>query len=126
MNNRNMNGTAMPDLSTVYPEIYYRLQPYIIMVCDQLDRYYGDKEPNQETIDQITENIYQDIIDIYPDLLEYARAYENNNNTGTMKVSEVITRSPRIYRRGFRRRGLLRDLVDILFFSEFNRRRRKY
>ncbi len=121
-----MNGMEMPDLSNVYPEIFYRLQPYVLMICDQLDKYYEDNMPSQDMMDQVTENIYHDIIEMYPDLVEYAKIYENNDNTEAMKSSEVITRTPRIYRRGFRRRGLLRDLIDILFFSEFNRRRRRY
>lgn len=121
-----MNGMEMPDLSNIYPEIYYRLQPYIIMICDQLDKYYENNMPSQDMMDQITENIYHDIIEMYPDLIEYAKIYENNENPEPAKSSEVITRMPRIYRRGFRRRGLLRDLVDILFFSELTHRRRRY
>jgi hypothetical protein len=125
MNNQNINKSEMPDLSSVYPEIYYRLQPYINMILDQLEAQYGDSAPNSEMMDRIAESIYNDIIEMYPDIAEYAKQYENKEKTeGTL--AEVITRSPSFYRRSFRRRGLLRDLIDILFLSEFYRRRRRY
>ena len=127
-NNQNFNANELPDLSSIYPEIFYRLQPYIIMMCDQLDAYYGDTMPNQDLIDQITENIYRDILEMYPDIAEYAREKEREmQQQAQPTVAEVITRRPRVYSRGFRRRGLLRDLLDILFLSElFRRRRRSY
>lgn len=123
--NPNIMGNQMPEISNVYPEIFYRLQPYIIMMCDQLDAYYGNTMPGPDMMDQITENMYKDIQEMYPDIAEYAREQENKEKTEPA-ISEVIARNPRIYRRGFRRRGLLRDLVDILFLSEFSRRRRRF
>jgi hypothetical protein len=94
------------------------------MICDQLDTYYGNSAPNHNMMDQISDNIYQDLLDMYPDLEEYARDYENLSEEPNLET--IARRNPRFYRRNFRRRGLLRDLVDILFFSEFFRRRRRY
>lgn len=131
MNNHNMPSNQnpsldqMPDISNIYPEIFYRIQPYIIMMCDQLDAYYGNGMPSQEMIDQITENIYRDILEMYPDIAEYAREREMREQSQPT-AAEMITRRPRIYSRAFRRRGLLRDLIDILFLSELYRRRRRY
>jgi hypothetical protein len=105
----------MIELSHVYPEIYYKLMPYIMMVCDQVEKHYGDSEPNLEMTDKITDDIYNDITDMYPDLMEYAHEYDKRLDTDK---SDILTVSPRIYRRGFRRRGLMRDMIDILFLSE--------
>jgi FMN phosphatase YigB (HAD superfamily) len=114
----------MLELSHVYPEIYYRLQPYIMMICDQLEKHYEDTEPNMEMTDHITDNIYNDIVDMYPDLLEYAHDYEKKYKNENDK-SDILTVSPRIYRRGYRHRGILRDLIDILYLSEMDHRRRR-
>ena len=116
----------MPDFSNIYPEIFYKLQPYILMICDQMESYYGNNVPNQEMLDQISENIYMDLMEMYPDLKEYARNYEKKDIAETT-LAQVITRNPRFDGRGFRQnRGLMRDLFDILFFSEFFRRRRRF
>lgn len=111
---------AMREYQMVYPEIFYKLQPYIMMICDQLDSY-GDTMPNQEMIEQMTDNIYSDIMEMYPDIAEYVRNYESNSASS----AETIARVPSFYRRRYRRRGLFRDLIDILFLSEFHRRRRR-
>ncbi len=125
MNNQNINNPEMPDLSSVYPEIYYKLQPYINMIIDQLDMQYGESAPNPEMMDRISESIYNDILEMYPDIAEYAKQYEKKDKNEET-IADVIMRAPRFYRRAFRRRGLLRDLIDILFLSEFHRRRRRF
>lgn len=125
MNNPNINKMELPDFGNTYPEIFYKIQPYILMICDQMDTYYGDMVPNQEMLDQMSENIFNILVDMYPDIKEYARSYEQNEVEPT--VTQVLARSPRHQGRGYRRnRGLLRDLIDILFFSEYYRRRRRY
>lgn len=123
MPNQTQPKLEMPELRRMYPDIFYKIQPYILMICDQMDTYYGDKNaPTQEMLDKISEDLYKIIMEMYPELEEYAR-----KNTGTEPtVSQVITTSPYFYGRGYRSRGLLRDLVDILFLSEFYRRRRRY
>jgi hypothetical protein len=111
----------------VYPEIFYKLQPFIMMVCDQMDAY-GSTMPSQEMIEQMTDNIYDDICRMYPDIAEYVNKNDNmvKNN---LRTDETIARFPGMYdrdRRRFRQRGLFRDLIDILLLSEFFRRRRRF
>ena len=108
---------AMQEYRMVYPEVFYKLQPYIMMLCDQLDTF-GDTVPNQSMIEQMTDNIYNDVMDMYPELNEYARGFDD-------RAAETIARTPGFYGRRYRRRGLFRDLIDILFLSEFHRRRRR-
>ena len=119
-----MNGNGMQDLSATYPELYYRLQPYISMVLDELDLNFGDDMPNREMLEQITERIFTDILEMYPDLEQYLGDQSTFSNDNSKDAADAITRSPR-YRRRFRRRGPLRDIIDILFFSDFYRRRRR-
>jgi len=113
----------------VYPEIFYRLQPYIIMVCDQIDTY-GSIMPTQEMVEQITDSIYDDVNRMYPDMSEYAGAYDKNpdNDPPAMDNSSpaAFNRGFGMFGRRFRRRGALRDLIDILLISEFFRRRRRF
>ena len=132
----NMQGmnqaTNQPDMmgrmmtyQLVYPEIFYKLQPFIMMVCDQMDPY-GTMMPTQEMIEQMTDNIYSDICRMYPDVAEYANKCETNIKNDPSDPPEGINRFPGMFRRRFRQRGLFRDLIDILFLSEFFRRRRRF
>lgn len=116
----------------VFPEIFYKMQPYIMMVCDQIEAF-GNAMPTQEMIEGITDNIYEDMSKMYPDLVEYA-----NEKAVETVVSPYDFRGDRDWdrdrdrdhdrrRRPFRRRGMFRDVIDILLLSElFGRRRRRY
>jgi len=123
-------AAAIEEYRMIYPEVFYKIMPYIMMACDQLDAY-GDSMPNQEMMDQMTENIYRDMMEMYPELSDYIREYENrennnsNNENKNSNTAQTITRFPGYYRQRYRRRGLFRDLIDILFLSEFHRRRRR-
>jgi hypothetical protein len=108
----------------VYPEIFYKLQPYIMLVCDQMDTF-SPMMPTQDMIEQMTDSIYDDVCRMYPDIAEYARANENKvqNDPPSVGVGFGV---PFVFGNRFRRRGLLRDLIDILLISEFARRRRRF
>ena len=119
-NNTPRYPTELSDMVTyrmMYPEIFYKLQPFVMMACDQMESY---GTPTQETVDMMTENIYRDFCRMYPDLEEYARGQEMKTNAGPA-VTEVVTPM----RSNFRRRGLLRDIIEILLLSELFRRRRR-
>jgi hypothetical protein len=61
-----------PENRLVYPEIYYKLQPYIMMVCDEMDTF-GDVMPTQDMIDSMTDSVYEDAMRMYPELADYAK-----------------------------------------------------
>lgn len=105
----------------VYPEVFYRLQPYIIMVCDQMDTY-GSIMPTQDMVEQLTDGIYDDVCRMYPDMLEYARSYEKNSKA---EGPDLEVQNFGMFNRRRRRRGPARDLIDILLISELLRRRRR-
>jgi hypothetical protein len=116
----------------VYPEIFYKLQPYIMIVCDQMDTF-GSMMPTQEMVEQMTDNIYDDVCRMYPDIAEYARDYDKKAKDdppdpplGFGGGFEMFGREHDRPRFGFRRRGVFRDLIDILLLSELFRRRRRF
>jgi len=118
-----MEGRMLP--CAVYPEMFYRLQPYIMMVCDQAEAN-GIEMPTQEMIESITDNIYDDMIKNNPDIAEYLRSQEQQGGGGMMqRQASLAVQGPFFFRRNFRRRGIARDLIDILLLSEFARRRRR-
>lgn len=107
----------------IYPEIYYKVQPYIIMMCDQMD-VYGPIMPSQETLDQMTDCIYEDCCRAHPDLVEYTREMERNEPSVPAVNSFGNPDGFGFGRR--RRRGFFRDFISILLLSELFRRRRRY
>lgn len=121
-----MTQQQMNDLMNarvMYPEIYYKIQPHIMLACDQMDAM-SNAMPTQEMVDSMADNIYSDVRQMYPDLSEYA----DNKAANPNEVRETVTR-PFYggYGRPFRRRGALRDIVEILLLSElFGRRRRRW
>lgn len=105
----------------VYPEVYYKLQPYIMMVCDEMGTNY--MMPTQEMVEQMSDNIYDEACRIYPELEEYAN--NNDYNSGVQSIQyDRYGHYP--YGRRYRRRGLFRDLIDILLLTELFGRRRRY
>jgi len=98
----------------VYPEIFYQVQPFVMMACDQA--VLRGSPLNQAMVDQITDTIYADVCELHPELAEYAQIYDMKTNEQYVTVQFGPGR--RHYNNRFRRRGLLRDLIDILFLRE--------
>ena len=85
INPENMGKTMAYRL--IYPEIYYKLQPYIMMVCDQMDVY--NTVPTQEMVESMTDAIYDDVVRMFPDIAEYVREHENNEVRETIQNCSV-------------------------------------
>jgi hypothetical protein len=113
----------------VYPEVFYKLQPYIMMACDQMDPM-GEAMPSQEMVDQMSDNINNEFVQAHPDLAEYVRENENmpRGEAADLPVINFFPGrfygGPRFFGRPFRRRGVFRDLIGTLLLSELFRRRR--
>lgn len=129
---------AMPNVAgskaVNYPEIYYKLQPHIVMVCDQLDNY--GIIPTKEIMENAADNIHEDVLKMHPEMAEYVNANEMKVNEEMPEARETIFSGigsgfgfgfgdGRFGHPRFRRRGFLTDLIDILLLSEFQRRRRR-
>jgi hypothetical protein len=100
--------------SAIYPEIYYKLKPYISMASDMVFSN-GGIMPTQQELDDMTDSIYDDFVNSNPDMGDY------------MKKTDVDTAVPTFdgfgFRPGFRfgrfrRRGLGRDFISALLLAE--------
>jgi hypothetical protein len=96
-----------------------------MMMCDQMDNF-GAAMPTQDMVEQMTDNIYDDVCRMYPDIAEYARSNERMDTPEAVETARFGFGFPGAFNFRFRRRGLLRDLIDILLISEFARRRRRF
>jgi hypothetical protein len=60
----------------IYPDIYYKLQPYIINAADRMEMYGG--MPAEQMIDRMVDEIREEVMKIHPEIGEYAREYTEN------------------------------------------------
>jgi hypothetical protein len=110
----------------VYPELFYKLQPFIMMACDQMESYsFGTMIPTQDMIEQFSDNIHEAVCRMYPDIADYAESADRKSN-GELPViaglgQGMFDRNYDMFSRRFRRRGILRDLIGILLISDLNR-----
>ena len=111
----NLSKPAMLATQLFYPEIYYRIQPIILMVCDQFD-CNPNLVPTQELMEQLTDSIYIELAEIYPDLMDH-------NYNQMVDSDSPMLQSFGFYTRRFRHRGSLRELIAILLLTEYARRR---
>lgn len=111
----------------LYPEIYHKLRPYIKNTCDELDEY---EMPSDEMIEDRVARIHERALFAYPELEKYAREYETAVHQDEQEEDVVETGAFRGGCMGERRpgrKGLLSDLIRILFLSElFGRRGRRW
>ena len=103
----------------VFPEVYYKVQPFVMASCDAMCMSDGrNMTPTRSQMDAMSEEIYMDVSAMYPDLLQYAG----------MEVAASSVEGARFggydYGGRFRRRGLFRDIIDILLLNELFRRGR--
>jgi hypothetical protein len=108
-----------------YPEIYYKLQPYILRACREMS-VYGIL--TEEMIEEICCHICEEACRSYPEFEEYKNTGEENTNAETNNNTPAMYAYPYDWRRHTGRGGLLHDIVRILFLSRFfgGRRRRYY
>ncbi len=122
----------------VYPEILYKLMPYISMTCDLIFSY--GMMPTQQQLEEMSAGIHRDFCSMYPDMADYMGAPELNGDTSVNPTTfrEVFGGDDE-YREGFtggegfgedfrevfrpnfgrfRRMGLGRDLIFSLLLSE--------
>lgn len=108
---------VVKDAHMVYPNVYYMVKPYVMMMCDQMDAY-GSDMLSPEMVEQMTTTIYDNVCRMHPDMMECNPDVE----TITMPFNNPLS-----YGRGRQQGNMFRDLITILFLSEFfGRRRRNY
>ncbi len=130
------NRTSMQDepMTVTYPEIYYILQPHVLMECDNME--VSGAMPTQDRLDRMCDRVYGNACRTHPELVQYDM--ENDRMAGASAVPNPPRRYPdgypNNYPDGYRRhdnrpgRGFdINDVIRILLLNEiFNRRRRRY
>ena len=103
----NYNAQGMPAMLSdtiayqpIYPDVYYKVQPFVMMACDEMDAY-GCMMPNHDMLRQTTDRIYHDIGRMHPELAEVQ----------SLQIGEG---------------GFFNDLITIMLLNEFFHRRRRF
>jgi hypothetical protein len=95
----------------MYPDIYYKLYPYVRRVCDLMDNpciLY----PTREQIESMVDECYDMCVREMPELEQYAGSI--------VPVYQEVGAQQFAFRR-----PILRDLIAIILISELFRRRRR-
>ncbi len=111
------NMTTYP---AIYPEVYYRLKPYITMVSDLICSA-GTDMPTQQQLEAISDEIYDNFCKSNPDMAEYMnKGAEKDDPAGDppLRGNFMFGFRPSFGFRGFRRRGIGRDFISALLLSE--------
>ncbi len=116
-----MQGEENMNYRNIYPDVYYKVQPFVMMACDEMDACNCGM-PTYDMVRQISDQIHDDVCRAHPDLsdqgqyremsLEAAAAYDMPGNF--------------VESQQWRGGGFFRDLVDIIFLNEIFRRRRRF
>lgn len=109
MDNAMMNMAA-------YPEIFYKLMPFIMLTVDLI--FSSGMMPTQQQLDEITDGIFDDFCTMYPDMASYMGA----SDAVPAFAADMPFRGGYIggYRPSnrFRRGGLGRDLINVWLLSQ--------
>lgn len=105
---------ALPPTVT-YPEIYYRLMPYVLTIRDQLAS--AGVKPAQEALERISDAIYDDICRRDPDMRDYLSGAAAKDPPGDPPARGGFFQGRQTFG-GFRRRGIGRDFIDALLLAE--------
>lgn len=120
-----------PKNRAMYPEIHYKLEPFISFTCDVIES--SGVMPAEDEMDEITDGIFDDFCNTYPDMANYMKENDNNDNDPPETIPVQFFGGgfrPGRFRPGrfrrFRRRGLGRDLIRLLLLSRLFGSRRPY
>jgi len=107
-----------------YPEIYYIVQPHVLMECDNIEM--TGTMPTQDMMDAMCSRIYDNVCRLHPNLKENDMEAEPVAVAAAAMPVQPYDRYDD-YRRRRRDRGFdTRDLIRILLLNELFRRRRRY
>ena len=104
----------------LYPEIYYKVEPYILSACDEMTSF-GSDMPAKKAISAMSERVYAQIMEAYPELRVYEAqsvgAGSVEGATGKNTAGDKVAAA--------RRNSLLGDFLDVLLIYELIGRRRR-
>lgn len=109
---------ASPTPPAVNPDIFGRLLPEIDVACDELIRS-GVRIPTRETVEVMTKRVYDNVVNKYPDMAEFARMYDRYY---PYVQGEKIT----MFGVEIQATGAFAGLLAFLLLAGFFFRRRRY
>lgn len=116
-----MLGEQSKGCRRIYPDVYYKIQPHVIMACDEMEDYDDCEMPSEEMIREISNQIYENICRMYP---EYAEPTPYRGMAYEAAAAYGLT--DHIESQQFGGGGIFGDLVTIVLLNElFGRRRRR-
>lgn len=107
----------------MFPDIYFKLEPFIASTCEAIES--SGVMPTQQEMDSIIDEIFDDFCNMHPDMANYMRSNDSDNSLPEAVPTQVFFGRPGRFR-GFRRRGLGRDLIALLLLERLFRRRRPF
>lgn len=116
-----MQGEENMNYQCIYPDVYYKVQPFVMMACDEMDAY-NMGVPAHDMVRQISDQIYNDVVRVHPELAEDDDYQEMSYEAAVAYNMEGPYAETQRFRG--RRRGVFRDLILILLLNEIFRRRR--
>lgn len=120
-----MQGEENMNYQCIYPDVYYKVQPFAMMACDEMDACnFG--MPSYDMVQQITDRICDDVLRAHPELAEEDYFQEMPYEAASAYGIPDNSAEAQQFRRRRRRGGFFRDLVTIILLNEFFRRRRRF
>lgn len=116
-----MQGEENMNYQCIYPDVYYKAQPFVMMACDEMDACNCGM-PTRDMVRQISDQIYDDVCRAHPDLADRER-YQGMSYEASAAYSVP---GGQVEAQQWRRGGFFNDLLDVLLLNEFFRRRRYY
>ncbi len=116
-----LQGEENVSFECIYPDVYYKVQPFAMMACDEMDACNCGM-PTRDMVRQMSDQIYEDACRVHPDLAE------RDNYLGMSYEAAAAFNMPgsTVETQQWRRGGFFRDLIDIILLNELFRRRRRY
>lgn len=116
-----MQGEENMDYQCIYPDVYYKVQPFVMMACDEMDACNCGM-PTNDMVRQISDRICDDVYRIHPDMAEHDQYLGMSYEAASAYNMSANLVEAQQWRRG----GFFNDLVTIIFLDElFGRRRRR-
>lgn len=118
-----MQGEENINYQCLYPDVYYKVQPFIMMACDEMDAV-NIGMPTYDMLRHISDQIHNDVCKVHPDLVEQDDDYQEMSYeaAAAYNIPGDLVES----QQWRRRRNFFRDLIDIILLNEIFRRRRRY
>lgn len=116
-----IQGEENMNYECIYPDIYYKVQPFVMMACDEMDACNCGM-PTSDMVRQISDQIYGDVCRVHPDLADRDQYQEMPYEAAAAYGVPGSLVEAQHWGRG----SFFNDLIDIILLNEIFRRRRHW